>query len=105
MLIVETKIEVFNIPTTGNKITERDIIKQQLRITKDFKKYFPGRDCEIIIIIVGTSYPTLFKYREGRSHIWKLGKEIIMKLQLQAGSQVLIKKYSHFNYELEVIEH
>jgi hypothetical protein len=32
--------EIFIIPSPGNAITERDVIKKQVRITKDFKSIF-----------------------------------------------------------------
>lgn len=98
------KIELFTIPAPGNTITEKDVINRQLRITKDFKMYFPEMDSKLILIIEGSVYSSSFIYREGRSHIWKLGKEIVSKLNLQAGCKVLIKKHSSNNYELEVQE-
>jgi hypothetical protein len=74
------KNEIFIIPAPGKSITERDVSKRQIRITKDFRKYFPKNNSKLNVVINGISYPTSFYYREGRSHIWNLGKEIVSKL-------------------------
>lgn len=94
------KREIFTLPAQGNSITEIDVKKMQIRVTKDFKKFFPKSDSKLTVYINGTPYVTSFRYREGRSHIWYLGKEIASKIQLKPGSEIVIRKYPDSKFEI-----
>ena len=66
----------FVLPSTGNLITERDIKEGYLRITTDYKKYFPDDSCDVVVNIMTKMYSVAFKHRDHRSHLHKMVKKI-----------------------------
>jgi uracil-DNA glycosylase family 4 len=92
---------VFEIPAQGNSITQNDIKAGQIRITKDFKDLFPDRDAVLQTTVLGALYETPFRYRVGRSHVWRIGKRAMGDLRLRVGNKVRVTKRSHSEYEIE----
>ena len=74
----------------GNSITDRDIKKNQLRITVSFKKYFPDKDDMLVFEHNKEEYEVKFTYRnntkQNRSHILKLGSTLMQKLNINPSS-------------------
>lgn len=93
----------FIIPSSGNSITDSDIGSGQLRITIDFKEYFPQNSCQINVIIGEEKYSATFTYRIGRSHILRFGKKAMKKLGVEPYGSVRFKKISLDTFELEKI--
>lgn len=92
----------FIIPAHGNTITKKDIEKNMLRITKDYKKYFPEKSCYIKTKIGGNLSKSRFGYRERRSYVLSLGKEAMNVLNIREGDSVRIVLEEGV-YELEKI--
>jgi hypothetical protein len=90
----------FQIPTAGNSITGMDLRKGQVRITKENKQYFPTNDAIVVIKHGSDIYNIRFKYRETRSCVLFIGKELSSKLNLRSGGSLSIMKNSDFEYEL-----
>jgi hypothetical protein len=90
----------FQIPAKGNSITEMDIRKGQVRITKENKKYFPGKDAIIMMRLGSVDYQVRYKYRTTRSNILFIGKEICSKMNLVAGDSFSVAKISELEYQL-----
>ncbi|MGJ1206392.1 hypothetical protein [Sphingobacterium lactis] len=78
----------FIIPSNGNSITQNDIKKNTLRITVDFKDYFPANDSIVKIQIGNQIFHAKYTRREGRSSLLKLDKAMISLLNLKANQQV-----------------
>jgi len=96
-------IRSFIIPAAGNSITDSDISGGQLRITVDFKDYFPQNSCHLRIIIGDEMYNASFTYKVGRSHVLKMGKRAMEKLGVESYGSVRFKKISDDTYELEAV--
>lgn len=75
--------KTFVIPSAGNKITNLDIFKHQVRITVKFKSFFPSRSSKVKVI-VKNEYECTFTHRGDRSHILRLGKDAVAELRLGA---------------------
>ncbi|WP_283686944.1 hypothetical protein [Dysgonomonas sp. Marseille-Q5470] len=97
----------FILPDQGNKITENDIKKNQLRITVAFKKYFPkGNDIlqfEYNSEICNVLFTNRDSLEKNRSHILKLGKTLMQKLNLNSNSRVRITVLRNKCYKIEVV--
>ncbi len=93
----------FKIPEYGNWITAADIRKQSIRITRGLKQYFPSGDQQVDIEVDGQIHAVRFQDRElgdrARSHILHLGRDLIMALQLEAGSSINVCKISETHFE------
>ncbi len=93
----------FILPAQGNSITDKDLQKGYLRITKDFKQYFPESNQYVNMIILGNSYSVRFVHRGNkRSHLLYLGKPLLSELGVQAGGQVQFLAKSGYVYEISV---
>lgn len=88
----------FVLPASGNRITRNDILKNKLRVTVDFKKYFPNANCVLQFIHNGIVYDVKFTYRDGKSHILKLGSRLMKVLNLNPGSSVNIIKINSLKF-------
>lgn len=93
-----------------NKITDNDIKKNQLRITVAFKKYFPDYNDILIFEHNKEIYSVTFTnknaaYEEGqdRSHILKLGRTLMSKLNINTNSSVKITILGNKRYKIETI--
>lgn len=93
----------FIIPSEGNRITANDIKHKQIRITAAFKPLFPETDSELKITI-RNKYRLVFKYRDKRSHILKLGSDALNELNLEAGGKVVITRIGATEFKLEDIK-
>ena len=93
----------FTIPEGSNRITSRDVQNGIVRITRGIKPFFPQGTQIINVDIDGDSHPVKFQDREGgdraRSHVLHLGRDLIMALQLEAGSLINVRKISETHFE------
>lgn len=92
----------FAIPKPGNSITKKDIEKGQLRITVDFKAYFPNQSRVINIKYMGKNYSVNYIHKEGRSSILRVGKNFFDKMRVRPESHLKVSiqdgKYSFQPY-------
>ena len=89
----------FIIPSNGNSITQNDIKKKTLRITVDFKDYFPANGSTVKIQIGDKLFHSAYKCKEGRSSLLKLNDEILNLLQLKENQRIkfeVISKHNHY---------
>jgi len=93
----------FIIPSSGNTITASDISGGQLRITVDFKEYFPKEDGRLKVIIGDEMYIASFTFKIGRSHVLRIGRNAMEKLGVEPYGIVQFKKISVDTYELKTI--
>lgn len=80
----------FILPKAGNSITDKDILKGQLRITVDFKKYFPKHSKDVKIKYLGKNKVVSFVYNETRSSILNLGKEFMTLYGIDSRSRIKV---------------
>jgi len=100
----------FILPDKDNKITENDINRRYLRITKAFKQYFPSQDSDIDITINGKNFLCEFKYKgkdaskdeKERSHLLKL-KEAMNELDLKPGDSIQFVQIGNYKFKLSKI--
>lgn len=78
----------FSIPSVGNSITAGDVSKNQIRITVDFKEYFPSQSSVIEIEYLDEIYSVKFNYRFNKSHILRLGSKLANRVKLKAGMTI-----------------
>jgi hypothetical protein len=79
----------FTIPSADNAITDADIKSGILRITIEFKEYFPGESGELMISYGKSLVKNVkFEYREGRSHRLSVGKSFMTNLGLTSSSRL-----------------
>jgi uracil-DNA glycosylase len=91
----------FSIPSSGNSITDLDVEKYQIRITSDFKDYFPSQNEQINIEYNNIKYPVSFTFKGSRSHIIKLGKILANKIKLKSGMTIKMSKTGIREYKIE----
>ncbi|MDT0675122.1 hypothetical protein [Autumnicola musiva] len=82
--------KTFVIPKPGNSITKKDIEKGQLRITVDFKDYFPNQSRVVNIKYLGKNYSINYIHKEGRSSILKVGKNFFDKMRVRPETQLKV---------------
>ncbi|GHA25520.1 hypothetical protein GCM10007103_03440 [Salinimicrobium marinum] len=80
----------FVIPKPGNSITKKDIDKGQLRITVDFKDYFPNQCSIINIKYLGKNYSVNYIHKDGRSSILRVGKNFFDKMRVRPETQLKV---------------
>ncbi len=90
-----------------NRITDNDIKKNQLRITVAFKKYFSENNDILLFEHKNEVYNVKFTYRDSpkknRSHILKLGRTLMQKLNMKSDSRVRITILVNNGYKIETI--
>ncbi len=91
----------FSIPSSGNLITQGDVSKNQIRITADFKEYFPSQSSELEIEYLEKVYRVKFYYRINKSHILKLGNLLANQINLKVGMTINMTKISKYRFRLE----
>ncbi len=94
----------FVLPALGNEITQNDISKNQLRVTADFKNYFPNNNTILIFIHNGIEYNVKFTHKGRRSHILKLGSTLMKLLNLNTNSSVRITKINSTKYKIDKLK-
>ncbi len=94
----------FTIPASGNAITPNDIAQNQLRITVDYKKYFPSRHSDVTVEIGGIRARARLNCPERRSYRLRLGKEMMGRLGLKSGGSVKIWKTGDRAYRIERVK-
>lgn len=90
----------FTIPSDGNTITENDIRRKQLRITTAFKGLFPEKDDELKITIKNI-HNLVFKHKDKRSHILRLGNDALEELGIKAGDKVKFIRIGAREFKME----
>ena len=88
----------FVIPSYGNKITKTDIKNNLLRITVDYKNYFPDKSCYINVNISDCLYNVWFGYRDKKSHVISLRKEAMTNLKIKEGDLIKITLKNNIYY-------
>jgi hypothetical protein len=93
----------FVLPALKNSITSNDIQKGYLRITVDFKPFFP-QSSQDVSVFTGQSWKTVrFTYRENRSHLLHIGQTGMDELELSANNQVRIDVIGDSEYRISKI--
>ena len=91
----------FTIPSPGNEITHNDIKESMLRITVDFKKYFPSKHCDVTVEINSKRNRARLTCPENRSYRLRLGQEMMTRLGVKPGGSVKITVLGEKTYRLE----
>jgi len=91
----------FIIPSTGNSITQGDVSKNQIRITVDFKEFFPAKSSEILIEYKQEIFKVRFSYRSNKSHILRLGSSLASRIKLKSGMRVKMTVIDKNNFRIE----
>jgi len=93
------------IPDAKNSITEKDIEKNTIRITSNFKDFFCfNNEKENLIVVVGNiEYKGNYTKRDRRSDLFKFHKDAFLKLELNTGKKLKIIKLSKNKFELITI--
>lgn len=99
--VTQTKKGTFTLPAPGNSITVSDAKKNQIRITVDFKEFFPSKSSEILIEYREKIYHLKFIYRINRSHILKLGKELAERINFKAGMRLKLTLIERNKFRIE----
>ena len=87
---VTKSLKSFILPKPGNNITEKDIQKGQIRITVDFKGYFPRQSQLVKIKYLGKNKTVNYTYREERSSLLNVGQDFMEKLRVNPKSRLKI---------------
>jgi DNA polymerase len=98
---IQTKKGSFTIPTPGNSITEHDVNKNQIRITADFKDFFPTQSSIILIKYRNEHFKVKFNYRFNKSHILRLGNELASRINLRAGMSIKMTFLDKTRFRIE----
>lgn len=96
-------MKTFILPANGNSITEKDIEKNTLRITVDFKPFFPSQNATLQIYVNNDSYPATYIVKEGRSSLLRVGREVMNQLQLKSNQSVKFECIDALKYKLTKI--
>lgn len=87
----------FTIPKPGNFITEKDIEKGVLRITADFKNFFPPQNSTIKIQVGNVTKSTPYEIKEGKSSLLRIGRDLMSALKLKPGNRLQFEKLHEGN--------
>jgi len=93
----------FVLPAQKNRITSNDIEKGYLRITVDFKHFFPETSQDVSVFIDQSWKTVRFTYRENRSHLLHIGQTGMDELDLSANDQVRIDVVGNSEYRISKI--
>lgn len=96
-----TKKGSFSIPSAGNSITAGDVSRNQIRITVDFKEYFPSQSSEIEIEYLDEIYSVKFNYRFNKSHILRFGSKLANLMNLKVGMIIKMTVISKDRFRIE----
>lgn len=94
--------KTFVIPSVGNKISKVDVDKNQIRITVEFKPFFPSKSGNVKVIIEN-EYDCTFSHKGDRSHVLRLGKDASTELGLKEGDSMKFTVLGHYVYKLEKV--
>jgi hypothetical protein len=87
---IQNNSSSFILPKAGNSITEKDILKGQIRITVDFKKHFPKYSATVNIKYLGKNYNVPYTFNDGKSSILRVGKEFMSLYGIDSRSRVRV---------------
>lgn len=91
LLVDDTKkVSTIKNQISIKSITQNDIEKGQLRITVDFKEYFPKQSCSVNINYLGRNYLVGYTYRDGKSSILKVGSGFMEMMKTTSRSHINI---------------
>jgi hypothetical protein len=100
--------ERFIIPEARNRISENDLSKGRLRITRGLKKHFPTHDAVLHIEFADMTYPVQFRMRDhgdrARSHILQLGRELTSRFDLSNNPSIIVERRSRTYYIFHIGE-
>jgi uracil-DNA glycosylase len=91
----------FIIPSAGNSITQGDVNKSQIRITVDFKEFFPAKSSEIFIEYKQEIFQIKYTYRFNKSHILRLGSDLATRIKLKPGMKVKMTVLDKNKFRIE----
>lgn len=91
---------VFILPSEGNTITRTDIDSGRLRITSDYKSFFPTSSTKAFVRVGDISKTVSFQFREDRSHVLQIGHELMEKLKLSEGDRICIEVLEDNSYRI-----
>ena len=97
---IKYMLPVFIIPSENNTISENDLGMGYLRITVEYKSYFPTLSQEVFVTIGSKSQLIKFTYRENKSHLLHIGQGGIDSLTLSDGERVCFEVIGEFRYRL-----
>lgn len=96
-----SSFESFTIPKPGNSITKKDIEKGVLRITADFKAFFPSQSTTVKIKVDNATKNIPYETKEGRSSLLKLGRDFMIALNLKTEGRLRFEKLPEGGYDVE----
>lgn len=91
----------FTFPDSGNDITATDIKNNRIRITVNFKRYFPQNSQKVKLLFNNMEYECSYRVRPGKSNILTLGKNLVLKMNLTSNDSILFQKIANDNYKIE----
>src|SRR5690606_18366946 len=94
--------KTFVIPSVGSKSSKVDVDKNQIRITVEFKPFFPSKSGNVKVIIKN-EYDCTFSHKGDRSHVLRLGKDASTELGIKAGDSMKFTVLGHYVYKLEKV--
>lgn len=101
-------MNTFIIPTEGNSITQKDIDKNSLRITKELKKDFPSSNCALEVLIDNDLYSVKLYNKDSadkeRSYVLKFNEIDFNKLTLTTKDKIKVTKIEECKFEFEKIK-
>lgn len=96
-------MKTFIIPSDGNSITAKDIEKNTLRITVDFKSFFPSQNATLEFCVNNEWYHVTYIFKEGRSSLLRVGREVMNQLQLKHNQSVKFEFIDTFKFKLTAL--
>ncbi len=91
---------IFILSAERNEITAKDLVKGYLRITVDFKHFFPATNQLVFVTIGSERREVKFSCRDNRSHLLHIGQDAISYLTLTDGDRICIEVIGEFEYRL-----
>jgi len=100
-------MSTFIIPTENNSITQNDIEKKSLRITKELKNYFPSFNCELVVLIDDVPCTVKLYNKDSadkeRSYVLRFNKNDFNRLSLTTKDKIKVTNLSKCKFEFEKI--
>lgn len=93
--------KTFIVPSVGNEISKLDVKSRQIRITVEFKRFFP-QESRKVKVIIKNRHECTFTHRGDRSHLLRLGKDVSKELGMDAGDSVKFTELGKYEYKIEI---
>ena len=94
---------IFYLPDSGNSITEKDISKAVLRITVGPSIWFPSRSLDVQVTVKNVTETVPFEKRSGRSHLLKIGRNLMGALSLKPNGRLKFTKLRPSSFLIEKV--